>query len=54
MFVEIFVAAMAAAIGWKIGELVFDWFHDFIVDAPEGVKKIRKYQKYRNRKNRAV
>ena len=42
--------AFMIAFGWKTGVLIFEWFVTFVEDAPEGIRKIRRYHKRRQRK----
>lgn len=50
--VELFWIGFCLAFGWKAGSLVFEWLRDFILDAPDGVREIRRYQKRRQRRIR--
>lgn len=36
------------SIGWRIGGLIFRWFEDLIEEAPDGIRRIKRYRKYRN------
>lgn len=48
-FVTMLMSGVLLSIGWKVGGLIYEWIYDFIVDAPNGIRKIRRYQ--RRRKN---
>lgn len=47
---ELFWMGFMIAFGWKTGVLIFEWFVAFVEDAPEGIRKIRRYHKRRQRK----
>ena len=50
--VELFWIGFCLAFGWKVGSLAFEWLRDFILDAPDGIREIRRYQKRRQRRIR--
>lgn len=46
----IFVSGVLLSIGWRLGALIFEGIRNFVLDAPDGIKQIRRYQKRRQRK----
>ena len=46
----IFVAGMLLSIGWRTGGIVFEAIRNFILDAPDGIRAIQRYQKRKQRK----
>ena len=52
VMVELFWIGFCLAFGWKAGSLLFEWLRDFILDAPDGIREIRRYQKRRQRRIR--
>lgn len=43
-----FIGGMLFSMGWRLGAVVYEYLKDFVLDAPEGIRKIRRYQKQRN------
>lgn len=41
----IFVAGILLSIGWRVGTTIFEGIRDFILDAPDGIREIKRYQK---------
>ena len=46
----IFVAGILLSIGWRTGGIVFEAIRNFILDAPDGIRTIHRYQKRKQRK----
>ena len=42
-----FIGGMLLSMGWRLGAVVYEYLKDFVLDAPEGIRKIRRYQKRR-------
>lgn len=38
------------SIGWRIGGLIFRLIEDLINETPYGIRKIKRYRKYRNKR----
>lgn len=43
-----FIGGMLLSMGWRLGAVVYEYLKDFVLEAPEGFRKIRRYQKQRN------
>ena len=41
----IFVAGVLLSIGWRFGTLIFEGIRNFVLDAPDGIKQIRRYKR---------
>ena len=50
----IFVAGVLLSIGWRLGALIFEGIRDFVLDAPDGIKQIRRYKRRQRRINHHV
>ena len=46
----IFVTGVLLSIGWRLGALIFEGIRNFVLDAPDGIEQIRRYQKRKQRK----
>ena len=52
-FCTMLMSGMIVSIGWRLGGVIFEYIRSIIMDAPEGIRKIRRYQKRKqNRQNR--
>lgn len=40
-----FIGGMLLSMGWRLGAVVYEYLKDFVLDAPEGIRKIRRYQR---------
>lgn len=41
----IFVSGVLLSIGWRLGALIFEGIRNFVLDAPDGIKRIRRYKR---------
>ena len=48
-FCTMLMSGMLISIGWRIGADVYGYIKEAVLDAPDGIRKIRRYQKRRNR-----
>lgn len=46
----IFVAGVLLSIGWRLGALIFEGIRNFVLDAPDGIKQIRRYKRRQQRR----
>lgn len=56
-FVTMLLSGMLFAIGWRFGAEVYEWLRAFVTEAPEGIRKIREYnrtKKYRRRHKKYI
>lgn len=58
-FCTMLMSGMIVSIGWRLGAVIFDYIRSIIIDAPEGIRKIRRYQKRKrqqkqNRQNKQI
>lgn len=44
MLCTMFIGGVLLSIGWRVGGLIYEWIYEFIMDAPDGIRKIRRYQ----------
>lgn len=40
-----FIGGMLLSMGWRLGAVVYEYLKDLVLDAPEGIRKIRRYQR---------
>lgn len=43
----IFVSGVLLSIGWRLGALIFEGIRNFVLDAPDGIERIRRYKRRR-------
>lgn len=46
----IFVAGVLLSIGWRFGALIFNGIRNFVLDAPDGIERIRRYKRRQQRR----
>lgn len=46
----IFVAGVLLSIGWRLGALIFEGIRNFVLDAPDGIERIRRYKRRQQRR----
>lgn len=46
----IFVTGVLLSIGWRLGALIFEGIRNFVLDAPDGIKRIRRYKRRQQRR----
>lgn len=44
-----FITGIVFAIGWNFGFVVFDYIKEIITEAPNGIRKIRRYKRKKRR-----
>ena len=46
----IFVTGVLLSIGWRLGALIFEGIRNFVLDAPNGIERIRRYKRRQQRR----
>lgn len=46
--VTMLIGGVLLSIGWRLGNALYDYVKGIIEEYPEGIRKIRRYQKQRN------
>ena len=52
--VTMLMSGLLLSIGWRVGGLIYEWIYDFIVEAPDGIRRIRNYRNRRNNRGKHV
>lgn len=47
-FCTMLMSGMLISIGWRIGADVYGYLKEIVLDAPDGIRKIRRYRSRRN------
>lgn len=47
----VLMTGVLLSIGWRVGGLIFEGIYSFVVEAPDGIRRIKRY---RNRKHKSI
>lgn len=50
-FCTVLMTGVLLSIGWRLGELIYEWIKAFVTEAPDGIREIR-MRRRRRRKNK--
>lgn len=49
-FVTMLMSGVLFSIGWRAGGAVYEYIKDFVLDCPDGIRKIRAYKSRRDQR----